>query len=124
MKVPCEIEGWTEDTIMVSAGEAKAWEVETGHRPYGLQVVKLKRIYVLPWTQFLYAVGTSEEVKAVFSTHDVVIKGSDLTSLLSDFAAQRITILKEPARTDRFACLDGPRITELEVHQVEMDSSR
>jgi|SRR5580704_8310694 hypothetical protein len=88
---------------MASAGEAKAWEVETGQRPYGLQVVKLKRIYVLAWTQFLYAEGSSEEVKAVFSTHDVVVKGTDLTSLLSDFAAQRITVLKEPARTDRFA---------------------
>ena len=105
---------------MVSAGEAKAWEIETGQqRPHGLQVVKLKRIYVLPWTQFLYAEGTSEEVKAAFSTHDVVIKGSDLTSLLSDFAAQRITVLKEPTRTDRFASLDGPRITELDVHQIE-----
>jgi hypothetical protein len=108
---------------MASAGEAKAWEVETGQRPYGLQVVKLKRIYVLAWTQFLYAEGSSEEVKAVFSTHDVVVKGTDLTSLLSDFAAQRITVLKEPARTDRFASLDGPRITELEVRQVEVDGS-
>jgi hypothetical protein len=104
---------------MVSAGEAKAWEIETGQRPYGLQVVKLKRIFVLPWAQFLYAEGTREEVKAVFSTHDVVIKGSDLASLLSDFAAQRITVLKEPARTDQFASLDGARITALEVHQIE-----
>lgn len=104
---------------MISAGEAKAWEVETVQRPYGLQVVRVKRTYVLPWTQFLYAEGNSEEVKAVFSTHDVVIKGSDLASLLSDFAAQRITLLKEPARTDRFAGADGPRITELEVRQIE-----
>jgi hypothetical protein len=104
---------------MVSAGEAKAWEIETGQRPHGLQVVKLKRIYVLPWTQFLYAEGTSEEVKAVFSTHDVVIKGSDLASLLSDFAAQRITVLKEPSRADRFVSPSGPRITELDVHQME-----
>ena len=103
---------------MISAGEAKAWEVETVQRPYGLQVVRVKRTYVLPWTQFLYAEGNSEEVKAVFSTHDVVIKGSDLASLLSDFAAQRITLLKEPARTDRFAGADGPRITELEVRQI------
>ncbi|MEJ7609428.1 MAG: hypothetical protein WKF37_24920 [Bryobacteraceae bacterium] len=32
--------------------------------------------YVLPWTQFLYAEGTSEEVRGFFSTHDVVVKGS------------------------------------------------
>jgi hypothetical protein len=104
---------------MISAGEAKAWEVETAHRLYGLQVVRLKRTYVLPWSQFLYAEGSSEEVKAVFSTHDVLVKGSDLNSLLSDFAAQRVTLLKEPARTDRFAGADGPRITELQVRQIE-----
>ena len=104
---------------MISAGEAKAWEVETGQRPYGLQVVRLKRIYVLPWTQFLYAEGSSEEVKAVFSTHDVVVQGSDLTALLADLAAQRVTILKEPARSDRFTAAEGPRITALEVHPIQ-----
>ena len=108
---------------MISAGEAKPWEVETAQRSYGLQVVRLKRIYVLPWTQFLYAEGSSEEVKAVFSTHDVVIKGSVLTSLLSDFAAQRITILKEPSRADRFAGPDAPRISELEVRPIETTSA-
>jgi hypothetical protein len=108
---------------MVSEGEIKASEIETGQRPYGLQVVKLKRIYVFPWTQFLYAEGSSEEVRAVFSTHDVVIKGSDLISLLSDLASQRITVLREPSRTDRFVSADGPRITELEVHLIETCSA-
>jgi len=103
---------------MISAGEAKAWEVETRQRPYGLQVVRLKRTYVLPWTQFLYAEGSSEEVKAVFATHDVVVEGSDLTALLADLAAQRVTILREPSRTDRLAAAEGPRITALEVHPV------
>jgi hypothetical protein len=103
---------------MASADE-KPWGVDTASRIYGLQVVLLKRVYVLPWAQFLYAEGTSEEVRAVFSTHDVVVKGSGLDSLLADFASQQITILKEPARTDRFASFCGSRILELEVRQVE-----
>jgi hypothetical protein len=104
---------------MALVGESKGWAVEPEQRIYGLQIVKLKQVYVLPWAQFLYAEGTSEEVRAVFSTHDLVVKGSDLTRLLSDFACQRITILKEPARTDRFTNIDGPHITDVEVNRVE-----
>jgi hypothetical protein len=103
--------------MMASAGE-KPWVVDRASRVYGLQVILLKRIYVLPWSQFLYAEGSSEEVRAVFSTHDVVVKGSGLSSLLSDFAAQHIVILKEPARTEKFTSVDSPRILELEVRQL------
>ncbi len=102
---------------MASADE-KPWLVDTAARVYGLQVILLKRVYVLPWTQFLYAEGTSEEVQAFFSTHDVVVKGSGLDSLLSDFASQLITVLKEPARRDKFTSTTGPQITELEVRRV------
>ncbi len=107
---------------MASVDE-KPWLVDTAARVYGLQVILLKRAYVLPWAQFLYAEGTSEEVRALFSTHDVVVKGSGLDSLLSDFAAQQITVLKEPTRTDKFTGSAGPRITELGVRRVEAESS-
>jgi hypothetical protein len=86
-------------------------------------VILLKRVYVLPWSQFLYAEGTSEEVRSFFSTHDVVVKGSGLESLLADFAAQQIVVLKEPARVDKFVSSAGPRIAELEVRRVEPEGS-
>ena len=79
----------------------------------------LKRIYSLPWSQFLYAEGTGEEVRAAFSTHDLVIKGSGLAPLLADFASQQIAVLREPARTDKFAASDGPRISEVQVRRVD-----
>jgi hypothetical protein len=107
---------------MASADE-KPWSVDTTLRVYGLQVILLKRVYVLPWTQFLYAEGTSEEVQAFFSTHDVVVRGSGLDSLLADFAAQQITIVKQPARTDKFTESAGPRIFELEVRRVQIEAS-
>lgn len=102
-----------------SASERKPWTLETGQRVFGLEIVLLKTSYVLPWSQFLYAVGTSEEVRAVFTTHDVLVKGSGLDSLLSDFAAQRVGMLREPARTEKFASGTGPRITELAVRTAE-----
>jgi len=83
----------------------------------------LKRVYVLPWSQFLYADGNSEEVRAVFSTHDVVVKGSGLDSLLSDLAAQQIVILKEPTRTEKFTSTEGPRVLVLEVRRVSVDDA-
>ena len=104
---------------MASASEAKPWTVEQSGRVLGLEIVLLKHSYALPWGQFLYATGTSEEVHAVFTTHDVLIKGSGLASLLSDFAAQRIAVLKEPARSQKFAGGAGPRITELVVRTAE-----
>ena len=103
---------------MASAGE-RPWVVDRAGRVYGLQVMLLKRVYVLPWSQFLYAEGNSEEVRVVFSTHDVVVKGSGLDSLLSDVAAQQIVILKEPARTEKFTSTEGPCISDLQVRRVE-----
>ena len=100
---------------MASAFDENSWTVETEQRLLGLEIVLLKSSYVLPWSQFLYAEGTSEAVRAVFTTHDVAVRGSDLTSLLSDFARQRISVLREPARTEKFSGESGPRITELTV---------
>jgi len=107
---------------MASAGE-KPWEVDRAGRAQGLQVILLKRVYVLPWSQFLYAEGTGEEVRAVFSTHDVLVKGSALDSLLADFAAQRIMVLKEPVRMEKFRSMEGPYISGLQVCRVEMNGA-
>ncbi len=35
-----------------------------------------QRVYVLPWSLFLYAEGTDAEVKAQFHTHAVLVQGA------------------------------------------------
>jgi hypothetical protein len=50
------------DTTSGSAGEQRGWMTEH-HATPGLQVVLLKKTYVFPWSQFLYAEGTAEEVR-------------------------------------------------------------
>jgi hypothetical protein len=40
-----------------------------------------ERSYVLPWSQFLYAEGGDDEVRLAFTTHDVLVNGSQLGSL-------------------------------------------
>jgi hypothetical protein len=104
---------------MTLAGETKPWITNLDGRVLGLEVILLKQVVVLPWNQFLYAEGDDDEVRAVFTTHDVVAKGSGLASLLSDLAVQQVTRLKEPTRVDRFANTTGARITELHVRKAE-----
>lgn len=96
----------------------KPWSTTT-ERPAGLEIILLKRTYVLPWCQFLYADGGDDEIRVVFATHDVVVKGSGLNSLLTEFGAQRISRLQEPARADRFASGTKPFIRELSVVAAE-----
>ena len=53
----------------------------------------------------------------------MVVRGSGLDALLADFACQQITVLKEPARTDKFTLPTGSGILELQVRRVEVVDS-
>jgi hypothetical protein len=106
---------------MASACDEKGWTVDRDRRAYGLQVILLKRTYVLPWTQFLYAEGTSDEVRAMFCMHDVVVKGCGLDALLADFMAQAVTVVRQPLRAEKFRAFlpaEGPRVVEVEVREI------
>jgi hypothetical protein len=90
------------------------------NHPHALQVVLSKRTYVLPWNQFLYAEGGDDELRLIFTTHDVLIKGYNLYSLLAPLAAHEIARLKEPTRSDRFMSgSDGSWIREITVKKME-----
>lgn len=52
-----------------------------------LEVILLKKTFVLPWSQFLLAEGGNEEIRLAFSTHDVGVTGSRLEKLLEDLSA-------------------------------------
>ena len=88
-------------------------------RQTGLEIVLLKRTYVFPWSQFLYAEGGDDEIRAVFTTHDLIVRGTALTGLLADLAGQRIARLRKPARTDRFDEASGPVVRQLIVERVQ-----
>jgi len=84
-----------------------------------LEIAQLKQTYVLPWNQFVYAVGGDDEVHAFFATHEVIVKGSGLDHLLTDMAVQRVAVMHEPARADRFSSTCGHFIREIEVRKNE-----
>jgi hypothetical protein len=104
---------------MASVGDARPWAIDRERRPFGLRVVLPKRTYVLPWAQFLYAEGAPDTVRAVFSMHDVVVTGCGLEALLADVAAQVVTVLQQPPRSENFASAPGPRVLAVEVRRIE-----
>jgi hypothetical protein len=89
--------------------------------PLALEVVLLKRTYVLPWSQFLYAEGDNDEIRLTFSTHDVLVKGCNLDSLVAVLAANGIARLQEPARSERMLAGSGPFIREISVVKIDQD---
>jgi hypothetical protein len=103
----------------LSVDSKKSWKTTTQERPAGLEIVLLKRTYVLPWNQFLYAEGGDDEIRLAFTTHDVLIKGTGLGVLLIDFAAQRIARLQQSTRVDRLANSTPTSIYELSVTRIE-----
>jgi hypothetical protein len=50
--------------------------------------------------------------------HDVVVTGCGLDAQLADVAAQVVTVLQQPARSEQFAPVPGPRIATVEVRRT------
>src|SRR5438105_493008 len=100
---------WNEQMSAALADNPKFWKARQEHAA-ALEVILLKRTYVFPWVQFLYAEGDDDEVRIAFATHDVMVKGSGLDALLTDVAANRIAQLQEPARSDQFEDGTGPSV--------------
>ncbi len=103
---------------MASASDSsRAWRIAENGRATALVVQLRQRVYVLPWSLFLYAEGTDAEVKAQFHTHVVLVQGAGLTSLLSDVAGQFVSQLVEPDRTAKFTQSAGPQLTAVSVSE-------
>jgi hypothetical protein len=84
-----------------------------------LEIILLKRSFVIPWSQFLYAEGGEDEVRLAFSTHDILVTGNRLGALMKDLSSQRVSLLREPVRAERFGSDAGPQIINISVRKVE-----
>jgi hypothetical protein len=105
--------------ISTSIDSSRPWIVKDHDRPASLEIRRLKRSLVIPWSQFLYAEGSDDEICLSFATHEVVVKGAGLGALLGDLSNQRVSIIQEPARPDRFITDPGPRIASISVRKME-----
>jgi hypothetical protein len=99
--------------------ENRGWQADDRTSP-GIHIRLLKQGFVFPWSQLVYAEGTEAELRIAFTTHDVIVRGHGLSSLLEDVATQRLTHLREPARTDKFTPASRPHITGLFISRVNI----
>ena len=102
----------------ISADES-CWRTPSLDPKPALEIVLIKQTYVMPWSQFLYAEGGNDKVQIIFSTHDVVITGSNLDSLLTAIASHDVSQLKQPIRADRFVNRNGPFICKISVKKID-----
>jgi hypothetical protein len=100
---------------MASGGSERPWRTGREGSQNALEVVLIRTTYVLPWAQFLYAEGRDDEVRLVFATHDVVVRGCGLQGLLTDLAANRLVGLREPVRAEKFTATYDTCIREVLV---------
>jgi hypothetical protein len=105
--------------ISTSIDRSKPWIAKDHDRPAGVEIRLLKRSLVLPCSQFLYAEGSGEEICLSFATHEVVVKGAGLDALLGELSIQRVSVMQEPVRPDRFGTDPGPHITSISVRKME-----
>ena len=105
--------------ISTSIDNSKPWIANEHDRPASVEVRLLKRTFVLPWSQFLYADGSSDEIQLSFATHEVAIRSAGLDALTHDLSSHRVSLLREPVRAERFGTEPGPRITSISVRKVE-----
>jgi len=93
------------------------WQVVEKGRPVTLAVQLRQKVYILPWSLFLYSEGTAEEVKLQFHTHVVTVQGAGLGSLLSVISAPLVCALVEPDRTAKFTAPAGEHLTAISVSE-------
>ena len=103
----------------VSTDRYEGWKGTAHEGPACLLVILLKRTYVLPWSQLVYAEGDDDQVRLAFTTHDVLVNGSQLDSLLADLSGHRVSLLREPVRAEKFRHDAGSQITGVSVQKVE-----
>ncbi len=65
-----------------------------------LEIVLLKKTLILHWDQFIYEEGSDDEIRIVFGTHDVIVRGAGRPALLADISAQHVASIHQPTPPD------------------------
>jgi hypothetical protein len=107
--------------MTTTSADESPWSSAAFDPPLTLAVVLLRRTYVLPWSQFLYAECGDSELRLIFAVHNITVKGANLNGLVDDIAKLCIARLREPTRPDRFLKGTGPFIREITVEKVDQE---
>lgn len=102
-----------------SVGSKQPWVNTPDIISTSLEIVLLKKTLIIPWVQFIYAEGSDDEVRIVFGTHDIIVRGAGLSALLADISAQHVASIHEPTRADHFPGTAARFIREIEVRRID-----
>ena len=97
------------------------WTIGPDSMAPTLEVVLAKQTLILSWNQFVYTEGSDDEVRIAFASHDVIVRGSGLSSLLHAIPCHRVTSIREVARWERFSTSEMRSICEIEIRRVDAD---
>jgi hypothetical protein len=94
------------------------WTISADSMAPTLEVVLAKQTLILSWKQFVYAEGSDDEVRIAFASHDVIVRGTGLSSLLRAIPGHRVASIREVPRCEVFS---ASFIREIEVRRVEAE---
>jgi hypothetical protein len=107
---------------MASVDKNKApWIISTADQPPALEIVLLRQTVIISWNQFVYAEGGDDEVRIAFASHDVAVKGAGLDPLVRAIAANRVSLIRESDRSERFRDPTGRFVREIVVRKIEAE---
>jgi hypothetical protein len=95
------------------------WFISAADPPPALEIVLLRQTVIISWNQFVYAEGGADEVRIAFASHDVTVRGAGLDPLLRAIAANRVSLIRESERSERFPDPAGRFVREIVVHRIE-----
>jgi hypothetical protein len=97
------------------------WVISAGGQPPALEIVLRRQTAIISWNQFVYAEGGDDEVPIAFASHDVAVKGAGLDPLLRAITANRVALIRESERSERFPHPAERFIREIVVRKIEAE---
>ena len=106
------------NTASVDKNKAQ-WVISAADQPPALEIVLLRQTVIISWNQFVYAEGGDDEVRIAFASHDVAVKGAGLDPLLRAIATNRVSLIRESERSERFPNPVERFIGEIAVRKID-----
>ena len=97
------------------------WVISAAGQPPALEIVLRRQTVIISWNQFVYAEGGDDEVRIAFASHDVIVKGAGLDPLLRAIACNRVALIRESDRSERFPDHGGRFVREIVVRKIEAE---
>ena len=93
------------------------------NQPWALEVVTPKETVILAWSQFVFAEGGDDEIRIAFASHDIVVRGSGLSTLLQAITTQEARTIRQAVRHEAFRAPTAAArfVREIEIRRIDAE---